>query len=394
MESSSSSSSPSSLPSTSTSSSSSTSTSTSTLTSFEAFHTKQLRQRAREKYEQQLHKDEDDDDVVGAGGGTPMMTIPGCWPCVSWSRTQIGETLERLEVQSTIVFLIYVDWLVFTLYYIHDMETTCSIFGITGDGDGDGVDVGAGAGMNGGDGVLVSKFLASVLNFNMMVFVLEAMFIMYAFGMQCLEHYGYMLDIVLLFAIVYHDLFELDFGIGGGIGGIIGVGGGGSPLRFLTLLRVWRMARITSTTLQLQKVKHDDTKEELTALQSKMDRTLLDVKRLKANCTTEGDLRKQVERMLEEYRGEIGVMKEALQIAAMDVVKVAAAASAASAAADADADGSSGIDIDGVVVGGGGSVVVVGGGGGEEATRRSGRSRSRDTMMDVVEGDTFYDGAE
>ena len=389
MESSSSSSSPSSLPSTS--------------TSFEAFHTKQLRQRAREKYEQQLHKDEDDDDVVGAGGGTPMMTIPGCWPCVSWSRTQIGETLERLEVQSTIVFLIYVDWLVFTLYYIHDMETTCSIFGITGDGDGDGDGDGAGvgAGMNGGDGILlgnhghgngilVSKFLASVLNFNMMVFVLEAMFIMYAFGMQCLEHYGYMLDIVLLFAIVYHDLFELDFGIGGGIGGIIGVGGGGSPLRFLTLLRVWRMARITSTTLQLQKVKHDDTKEELTALQSKMDRTLLDVKRLKANCTTEGDLRKQVERMLEEYRGEIGVMKEALQIAAMDVVKVAAA----SAAADADADGSSGIDIDGVVVGGGGSVVVVGGGGGEEATRRSGRSRSRDTMMDVVEGDAFYDGAE
>ena len=376
MKSSSSSSSPSTLPSTSTS------------TSFEAFHTKQLRQRAREKYEQQLHKNDGDDDDDDNVGGTPMTMIPGYWPCLSWSRTQIGQTLERLEVQSTIVFLIYIDWLVFTLYYIHDMETTCSIFGITGDGDGAGAGDGVGAGMNGGDGILVSKFLASVLNFNMMVFVLEAMFIMYAFGMQCLEHYGYMLDIVLLFAIVYHDLFELDFGIGGiggiigdiigvGVGGIVGGSSSCSPLRFLTLLRVWRMARITSTTLQLQKVKHDDTKEELTALQSKMDRTLLDVKRLKANCTTEGDLRKEVERMLEEYRGEIGVMKEALQIAAMDVVKVAAEA----AAADESSTSSSGI----------GGVVV--GGGGEEATRRSGRSRSRHTMMDV-EGDTFYDGAE
>ena len=369
------------------SSSSSSSPSTLPSTSFEAFHTKQLRQRAREKYEQQLHKNDGDDDDDDNVGGTPMTMIPGYWPCLSWSRTQIGQTLERLEVQSTIVFLIYIDWLVFTLYYIHDMETTCSIFGITGDGDGAGAGDGVGAGMNGGDGILVSKFLASVLNFNMMVFVLEAMFIMYAFGMQCLEHYGYMLDIVLLFAIVYHDLFELDFGIGGiggiigdiigvGVGGIVGGSSSCSPLRFLTLLRVWRMARITSTTLQLQKVKHDDTKEELTALQSKMDRTLLDVKRLKANCTTEGDLRKEVERMLEEYRGEIGVMKEALQIAAMDVVKVAA-----EAAADGSSTSSSGI----------GGVVV--GGGGEEATRRSGRSRSRHTMMDV-EGDTFYDGAE
>ena len=88
-------------------------------------------------------------------------------------------------------------------------------------------------------------------------------------------------------------------------------------------------------------------------------------------------MRKEVERMLEEYRGEIGVMKEALQIAAMDVVKVAAEA----AAADESSTSSSGI----------GGVVV--GGGGEEATRRSGRARLRPTMMDV-EGDTFYDGAE
>ncbi len=211
----------------------------------------------------------------------------------------VGQKLEMIEVQICVSVLIYLDLIVFTAYYVLFQAQTSYIDASTAESEQQSFFY-----SNNGD--ILERFLSSILNFTMFVFILEVALLLYSFQSAFFSHLGYAMDFFIVAAVLYDHLFDLEL----------------FPIRFLCLLRVWRIARVAASIVSRIEREHDITKSELIRSESKTNRANLDLKRLQASCKNEIDLRKQVEKMLGIYKDEIQIMREALQVAAMDVTEI------------------------------------------------------------------------
>jgi hypothetical protein len=267
--------------------------STSRMVSFEAFHTSQVRQRAREKNEKERHQDQNKaTQLVKRQVNELHETASKDEDVPKWS-----EKLEMHEVQIGIAGLIYLDLVVFTMHYVL-FESSSFI---------DASAQSASSNFDSNNSVVMARLLSSILNFTMFVFILEVALLLYSFGATFFSHYGYSIDLIVISAIIYDDLYDMDL----------------FPMRFLGLLRVWRVARVVVSTINRVEEEHDTTRSKLIRSREDMNRAHLDLKRLESSCKSEIDLRKQVERMLLEYKDEVDMMQEALNIGAKFVAEAA-----------------------------------------------------------------------
>ncbi len=267
------------------------------MVSFEAFHTSQMRRRSREKDQKESHQanikghQQERDRHGDASPSRSRSTTKDADASKRWpSRLEVGRSVEMIEVQIGIVGLIYLDLVAFILYYV--LFESNSMLGISEKSVQSTFEVD-----------VTARLLSSVLNFTLTVFVLEVGALLYSFGAAFFSHYGYLMDLIIVSSVIYDDLYDLDM----------------FPLRLLGLLRVWRVARVVSSITNRVEEAHDITKTHLVKAEKDINRAHLDVKRLESSCKVEIDLREQVEKMLQEYKDEIDMMKEALHIAAMDV---------------------------------------------------------------------------
>jgi len=254
--------------------------------SFEAFHASQERQRAREKLEKTQQHENNSAHTISNN-----VIKPATW------RDLLGQKLEMYEVQFGIAILIYIDLVACTIYHVMESSSDIDMHGMPGSNQS----------YDSGGGGIVLRMLSSVLNFTMFGFILEIGALIYSFGSSFFSHYGYSMDLIIVSAIMYDNVYDLDL----------------FPMRFLGLLRVWRVARLVVTVVNRVQEEHNITKTKLIQSGEEMSRANVDLKRLEENCKSEVDLRKQVERMLQGYKDEVDTLNEALQIAAMDVAGVA-----------------------------------------------------------------------
>jgi hypothetical protein len=181
---------------------------------------------------------------------------------------------------------------------------------------------------DGSDGItstFLCKFLHSVTIFTFFSFVLELVALMLSFGVKkFFSHKGYTLD----FCIILLCLFvEMHFSSvlsekepNTTTANIVGMVTAGKEIRLLGFLRCWRVVRIVESTIKKTELEHQ-------SIQSTLEEELLKVEDICKSLTLatekvkkETDARRQVEKILRQYKEEVDVLNEALQLAAMDVV--------------------------------------------------------------------------
>ena len=271
--------------------------------SFEAFHTSQVRQRAREnhiKKQEAERKKDNTGSLDHANDSSSAEKKSAAVAEVPWSRQNIGMKLEMYEVQLGVIFLIYIDLIAYTVYYILDSSNDIFIYA-------NDIDAGTQSSRHLDDNEIVPRLLLSVLNFTFLSFIVEIFALFYSFGTTLFSHHGYTLDLIIIISIVYDDIFGLDL----------------FPIRFLGHLRAWRVARLVATMVNHVEEEHEVTKLKLNRSIEDRDRIEMDVKSLEARNKNEVELRNQVEQTLKGYKDEIDTLKEALRIAAMDVAGIA-----------------------------------------------------------------------
>ena len=90
-------------------------------------------------------------------------------------------------------------------------------------------------------------------------------------------------------------------------------------LHLLSFLRVWRFFRVVQTYVAIERSKHDRTREELTSQIESTKEWRRKARTKKEGTDREERLSKQNELTVKMCREEIGTLREALQIAALDV---------------------------------------------------------------------------
>merc|ERR1740124_1363838 len=250
--------------------------------SFEEFHTAQKRERASQSVATNNKNRPPADEASTRDADNANDKLPTTATKSSWSQRTIGKTLETCEVQFAVSALIYLDLIASTLLLFinnHRTETYGSSTAQTIYHEHS----------------LPTCVLTSFQNFTLICFVLELTALLYAFRLSTLSHLGYVTDILIVLTIVYDGAY----------------GPAGIPLRLLGLLRVWRIARLVATAVDGVRALHDVT------------RLGAGVERLEEEGRLEREGRVEVERMLRGFKDEADTLKEALQIAAVEVAGVA-----------------------------------------------------------------------
>lgn len=210
-----------------------------------------------------------------------------------WSYGNVGKSLETNEVQFVISTLIYFDLIASIIMLLMDdkyITVHPEIEETVYQGES-----------------ILTRLISSFQSFALFCFVLEIGALFYAFRFSVLSHCGYCLDIIIVFFIIYDDVYDIH----------------NFPPRLLGLLRIWRVARLVTTSLDQAQVSHDETKANLRNMKGKMEKLRAESEQLEESSRAEIDLRKQVEKMLQGFKDEVDTLKEALQIAALDVAGTA-----------------------------------------------------------------------
>lgn len=193
-------------------------------------------------------------------------------------KARIGVFLESIEVQTIVSILIYADVFLFTMYHIASFDPDVNDLSVR------------------------MKLISALLDFNMIMFIAEITATIYSFGTSFFHHVGYTLDLTIVSMIVCNGIFPL-----------------GMPVRnYLRFLRFWRFWRLLNSRSSEQCL----VEKKLIQCQEQMQSGAMEVKRLDAGCRKETKLREEVENTLISYKDEIDTLKEALQIAALDITRM------------------------------------------------------------------------
>jgi len=211
----------------------------------------------------------------------------------AWSPQSMGKSVEAYEVQIFVVALVYFDLIASVFFFVlrlKDNQAVREIYDTDFESES-----------------TLSKLLSSFQSFTLFCFLLEIGALLYAFRMSIFSHYGYCLDIIIISIILYDEIYEMDI----------------FPSRLLGLLRIWRIARLVTTSLEKVYAAHDTTKVNLRNAENQVEKLRMQSEQLQVSNKAEIDSRNKVENMLCAFKDEVETLKEALQIAALEVVRVA-----------------------------------------------------------------------
>lgn len=156
--------------------------------------------------------------------------------------------------------------------------------------------------------LLYSKFLRSFLKFTSIIFSLEIFLVYIAFGLSSLQHFGYILDLLVLVSQLLLDYY-----------------GAGSENRLLNILRVWRPMRLTDSMVSAEKDVQNILKDQLDKKEENIKKLEMKLESLQSEIEKEKSAKQSIESMLLNYKEEVDTLNEALKIAAMDIAEVAQA---------------------------------------------------------------------
>jgi hypothetical protein len=101
--------------------------------------------------------------------------------------------------------------------------------------------------------------------------------------------------------------------------------GAGRETRILNIFRYWRLIRLFSSLVNIERELHLATKAELEQKDDYVRRLETDNQRLELDVSKEKEAKSSVEELLQSYKEEVDTLNEALKIAAMDIADVAQA---------------------------------------------------------------------
>lgn len=249
---------------------------------------------ARPSSQQTLRPQKRTNTIKKSSTATPFLNL-------SEMLKYIGQISESDEVQVAIIFLIF-----------FDLISSSGLLVLSDWSDGSDEIT----------STFLCKFLHSVTIFTFFSFVLELVALLLSFGVKkFFSHKGYTVDfgIILLCLLVEMHfsaiLSDKEPNISTANNG--GMVTAGKEIRLLGFLRCWRIVRIVESTVKKAELEHQSTlEEELLKMEDICNSLTLATEKVKK----ETDARRQVEKMLRQYKEEVDVLNEALNLAAMDVV--------------------------------------------------------------------------
>jgi len=148
--------------------------------------------------------------------------------------------------------------------------------------------------------------LESFLGFTVFYFLLEIVALLVSFGTKFFFHFGNLIDVSVVAISLATEMQ-----------------GGSRVVRLLSLLRLWRLVRLTATFIDAKNVQLEDLREKNMKLGEDLEAARMETKRLEDAVNREVDSKKRIEKMLKSYRDEVETLNEALKIAALDIAMAA-----------------------------------------------------------------------
>ena len=152
-------------------------------------------------------------------------------------------------------------------------------------------------------------FVQSFTSFTILFFGLEMFTVFLVFRMSFFGHIGYLFDMIIISCQLYMELLA----------------GLGKETRLLNIFRLWRTVRLFHAMVNLEKERHEKTKDLLTSKDGELRRLKMNIQSIEMDVLKEKEAKESVEQMLLTYKEEIDTLNEALKIAAMDIAEVAQA---------------------------------------------------------------------
>jgi hypothetical protein len=199
----------------------------------------------------------------------------------------VGEFLELHQMQSVYIFLLLIDtFTALAELYLNNLPNKLILMFIAK--------------------ASLLKVVRSFSTFALLFFVCEITAVFIVFHSQALGHLGYIVDLVIL-AIQTHAEME----------------GHGKYSRLLNILRFWRLFRLFSSMVLMEKLDHQVTRHSLDTTEDLLRQRDSELLTVREDLLKETDARRSVEEMLQSYKDEVDTLNEALKIAAMDIAEVA-----------------------------------------------------------------------
>ena len=231
----------------------------------------------------------------GAGNSTPT-NIPKTKTATKTTSMGLGEFLEMIQMQSLMCGMIVLDTFVsfFEMYLIKEKllrRTPATLLTWTPFFEA------------------MLTFVQSFTSFTILFFGLEMFTVFLVFRLSFFGHIGYLFDMIIIFCQLYMEL----------------LGGFGKETRLLNIFRLWRTVRLFHAIVNLEKERHEKTKDVLSTRDGEIRRLKMNIQSLETDVLKEKEAKESVEEMLFTYKEEIDTLNEALKIAAMDIAEVAQA---------------------------------------------------------------------
>lgn len=209
----------------------------------------------------------------------------------------VGKAVESKEVQTLVIFLIYIDIFLFNVIFQLSHSSLEEKHG------------GEQASDDSENTVLVQiiKFFQNCI---LSLFTVELTAVVSAFGLRFFSHYGYLFDLVLVSLMNYENAFSQGYSIY-------------SMTRMLCFLRFWRCIPLLETLTIEVCNERDAVQYKLLDKEKEMKILEFELSSKDIICEKERNLRMNVEKKLGGYVQDIEMLKEALHIAAEDVARFA-----------------------------------------------------------------------
>lgn len=206
----------------------------------------------------------------------------------------VGKAVESKEVQTLVIFLIYID---IFLFNVISQLSNSKHGGEQASDDSENTVL-----------VQIVKFFQNCI---LSLFTVELGAAIYAFGLRFFSHYGFMFDLGLVSLMTYENVaFSQGYSIY-------------SMTRMLCFLRFWRCIPLLETLTSEVCNERDAVQHKLLDKEKEMKILEFELSSKDIICEKERNLRMNVEKKLGGYVQDIETLKEALHIAAEDVARFA-----------------------------------------------------------------------
>lgn len=212
-------------------------------------------------------------------------------------KSMVGKAVESKEVQTLIIFLIYIDIFLFnvTSQLSHSRLEEKHGEELAPDES---------------KSTVLVQIIEFFQNCILSLFTVELAATVYAFGLRFFSHYGYVFDLVLVSMMAYGNAFSHG-------------SSSYSVTRLLCFLRFWRCIPLLETlTIEVRK-ERDAVQQMLLDKEKELKMSEFELNSKDIICEKERNLRINVEKKLGGYVQDIEMLKEALHIAAEDVARFA-----------------------------------------------------------------------